>query len=98
MRGRGRWRACERPWMKGNPSSSWEEEASSASRLRANSQSVRRNRRWDGESVHSGPRLLDTLPEFVSEYASKALVSRGVRVYVGQACDREADSFIERDE
>lgn len=44
--------------------------------------------------LHSGPRLLDTLPEFVSEYASKALVSRGVRVYVGQTYDREGDSFI----
>jgi len=56
-----------------------------------------RQKKRGGGSVsllHSGPRLLDTLPEVVSEYASKALVSRGVRVYVGQTYDREGDLFV----
>ena len=46
--------------------------------------------------VHSGPRLLDTLPKFVSEYVSKTLVRFGVEVYVGQTYDRVGDSFVGR--
>ena len=46
--------------------------------------------------VHSGPRLLDTLPKFVSEYVSKTLVRFGVEAYVGQTYDRVGDSFVGR--
>jgi len=46
--------------------------------------------------LHSGPRLLDALPESVGAYASKALVTAGVKCCVNQTYDREGDVFVGR--